>query len=143
MKKKNSYLVSPWFTQEECSLLLRLRITCVNNIGSDFAGMYTDQNCPVNSNCKSVDTLQLLLVCEALQDCLIYHTIAKHKIVYEDIFSEDISRQKETTTLYQLLLDSRERILGTPAALWRHMNKVLSSLFFCQIDLHILTLSYS
>jgi hypothetical protein len=47
---------------------------------------------------------------------LIDHTIAKHKIVYEDIFSEDISRQKEATTLYQLLLDSRERILGTPAA---------------------------
>ena len=114
--KTMSYLISPLFTQEESSLLLRLRTRCVNSIRSDFGLMYSDQNCPVNSNCKSVDTLQHLLVCETLQDCLTGHTIAKHKIVFEDLFSEDISRQKEATTLYQLLLDSRERILGKPAA---------------------------
>ena len=64
----------------------------------------------------AIHTLQHLLVCKVLQVCLASHTIAQHKIVYEDLLSEDISGQKEATTLYQLVLDSRERILGTPAA---------------------------
>ena len=110
------YLESPLFTQDESSLLLRLRTRCVNSIRNDFGGMYFDKNCPVNTNCNTLDTLQHLLVCQTVQESINTPIIATHKSIYEDLFSEDIFRQKEVTTLYQLLLETRERILSSPAA---------------------------
>ena len=110
------YLESPLFTQDESSLLLRLRTRCVNSIRNDFGGMYSDKNCPVNTNCNTLDTLQHLLVCQTVQESINTPIIATHKSIYEDLFSEDIFRQKEVTTLYQLLLETRERILSSPAA---------------------------
>ena len=110
------YLQSPLFNQDESSLLLRLRTRCVNSIRNDFGGMYLDKNCPVNKNCNTLDTLQHLLVCKTVQESIDTSIIATHKSIYEDLFSEDISRQKEVTSLYQLLLETKERILSSPAA---------------------------
>ena len=110
------YLQSPLFNQDESSLLLRLRTRCVNSIRNNFGGMYLDKNCPVNKNCNTLDTLQHLLVCKTVQESIDTSIIATHKSIYEDLFSEDISRQKEVTSLYQLLLEMKERILSSPAA---------------------------
>ena len=41
-----TYLESPLFTQDESSLLLRLRTRCVNSIRNDFGGMYFDKKLP-------------------------------------------------------------------------------------------------
>ena len=110
------YLKRPLFNQDESSLLLRLRTRCVNSIRNDFGGMYFDKNCPVNINCNTLDTLQHLLVCQTVQESIDTPIIARHRSIYEDLFSEDIFRQQEVTTLYQLLLETRERILSSPAA---------------------------
>ena len=111
-----AYMTNPLFSQDESSLLMRLRTRCVNGIRSDFGGMYTTKNCPMQTNCNSIDSLQHLLECQTIQEALHTNFVARHKVVFEDIFSEDIMRQKEATTLFQLLLETRERILSSPAA---------------------------
>jgi hypothetical protein len=88
------YLESPLFTQDESSLLLRLRTRCVNSIRNDFGGMYLDKKFPVNINCKTLYTLQHLLMCKTVQESINTPIIATHKSIYEDLFSEDIFRQK-------------------------------------------------
>ena len=111
-----TYLQSPFFNQDESSLLLRLRIRCVNSTRNFFGGMYLDNKFPVNINCNTLYTLQHLLVCKTVQESINTPIIATNNSIYEDLFSEDISRQKEITSLYQLLLETRERILSSPAA---------------------------
>ena len=110
------YFSSPMFNQDESSLLMRLRTRCVNGIRNDFGGMFPEKECPVSAECKTVDNLQHLLECPALQDGLDTHIVASHKVTFEDIYSDHILKQKEVTTLFQLLLETRERILSTPAA---------------------------
>ena len=114
--KTMKYLISPIFTQDESSLLMRLRTRCVNGIRNDFGGMFSDKDCPVNRNCRNIDNLEHVLLCQTLQDGLRTQIISRHKVIFEDIYSEDILKQKEATTLFQLLLEVRERILSPPAA---------------------------
>ena len=110
------YMINPMFSQEDASLLMRLRTRCVNGIRSDFSAMYVDKNCPVDMNCNTKDTLQHLLSCVKLQAGVKNHIVATHHVEYNDIFSTNINTQKQVTTLFQLLLEVRERILSQSAA---------------------------
>ena len=42
--------------------------------------------------------------------------LATNKIVYEDVFSEDISKQKQVTELYNQLLQIREELITNSAS---------------------------
>ena len=110
------YMISPFFSQEEASLLIRLRTRCVGGIRSDFGAMYVEKNCPVDTECNTLDTLYHVLQCSKLQDCIKDHMIATHKVSYTDVFSNNVKTQKQATTLFQLLLAERERILSLLAA---------------------------
>ena len=88
------YLESPLFTQDESSLLLRLRTRCVNSIRNDFGGMYSDKNCPVNTNCNTLDTLQHLLVCQTVQES-IDTPIMQHIRVSMKTYSQKISLDRK------------------------------------------------
>ena len=56
------YMVSPMFSQEDASLLMRLRTRCVNGIRSDFCAMYADTNCPhtLHQNQRYIATFAML-----------------------------------------------------------------------------------
>ena len=62
-------------------------------------------------------TLSHVLTCGKLQVSIKDHTIATHKVSYIDVFSSNMKSQKQATTLFQLLLVERERILSSLAAL--------------------------
>ena len=110
------YMTSPLFCQEDASLLLRLRTRCVNGIRNDFGAMFVDKNCPVDPECKTTDTLSHLLDCKKLQSGIKDHTLSTHRVDHKDIFSRDILRQKQATSLFQQLLKEGERVLSAPTA---------------------------
>ena len=94
------YLISSLFNQYESSWLLRLRTKCLIE------------------TVQPTGTERLQIPCNIFLNSLNSETVQENinKIVFEDLFSEKIFRQKEVTTLYQLLLETRERILSSPAA---------------------------
>ena len=78
--------------------------------------MYSDKDYPVKRNCQNSDGSQHVLCCQTLQDGLRPQIISGHKVVFEDVYSEDLLKQNEETTIFQLLLEVGERILNSPAA---------------------------
>ena len=75
--------------------------------------MYQDQICPLE--CGDNDTLQNILTCRILRNKLHTDVLATNNIVYEDVFSEDISKQKQVTELYNQLLQIREELITNSA----------------------------
>ena len=108
-----SYLKSPLFNTESRQLLFALRTRTVKSIKSDFKNMYQEQLCPLG--CGDIDTLQNLLTCSVILSKLHTDILATHSVQYEDIFSEDITKQKEVTELYTQLLQIREELITSSA----------------------------
>ena len=113
---KYMYMTSPHFSQEEALLLLRLRTCCVGGILTNFGAVYVEKKCPVDTECNTIGTLYNVLQCSKLEDCIKEHTIATHISSYADLFSNNVKTQKPGTTLFQLLLAERDRIVILLAA---------------------------
>ena len=107
----SQYLCSPLFTKNSRSLLLALRTRTVRGIKSDFPGIYRDKLCPVG--CGENDTIQNILTCKVLQQHHSSHDVTSSKVKYEDIFSEDVKKQKQVTQLFENLLEIRNNILSS------------------------------
>ena len=105
------YLTSPLFNNDSRSLLLALRTRTVRGIRSDFGGLYPDKRCPLG--CGDMDTLKNILTCQVLKQSHASHDVTNIDIRYEDIFSPDISKQKQVTELYRQLLDTRNKIISS------------------------------
>ena len=108
--EKASYLNSPLFNSESSRLLLALRTRTVNGIKNDFRGLYADIKCPLM--CGEDDKLQHILECSVLKS---HHTsssvMSNNGVSYEDVFSSDVSKQKQVTELYQQLLEIRSNLI--------------------------------
>ena len=76
--------------------------------------MYQDQICPLE--CGDNDTLQNLLTCRTLGSKLHTDILATHNIVHEDLFSQDIAKQKQVRELYIQLLQIREELITNSAS---------------------------
>ena len=105
------YLSSPLFNNESRSLLLALRTRTVRGIRSDFGGIYPDKMCPLG--CGDLDNLKNILTCKVLQQSYTSSDTTNSDIKYEDIFSNDVGKQKQVTELYRRLLEIRNKIISS------------------------------
>ena len=105
------YLKSPLFTSDNRSTLYALRTRTVRGIRSDFGQMYQDQSCPLG--CGDRDTLPNILTCDILKNKSQSESPATNCVKFEDIFCNDVVKQKEITQLYSQLLKVREEILNS------------------------------
>ena len=86
---------------------MALRTRTVRGIRSDFPGLYKDKMCPLG--CGNLDTIPNILTCSILKNLHKSDGVAIGKLQYEDIFSNDIQKQKQVTDLYDKLLEIRNR----------------------------------
>ena len=118
--KMQEYLSSPMFDNESRSLLLRLRTRTVSGIKCDFKGLYTDTACPVK--CGQEDTIPHLLSCIILRK---YHRSKDISMIdcrHEDIYSEDVRKQKSITEIFKQLLQVRNELISQPVAITGPMH---------------------
>ena len=97
------------FSREQSSLLLALRTRTVRGIRSDFGDMFLDKQCPL-PNCLDLDSLPHLLACRELTGAV----PRSPSIQYSDVYSMDLDKQLEVTTLYSQLLAARDKLLLPP-----------------------------
>ena len=100
------YLTTPLFSADDASLLLALRTRTVRGVRSDFGNMYGSKVCPL-PDCGEQDSLSHLQVCDVLRDLV---PVDEGEPEYKDVFSMEISKQKEVVILYHRLLEAREQI---------------------------------
>ena len=110
--KMQDYLFSPIFDNESRDLLVRLRTRTVSGIKSDFKGLYTDTACPLM--CGQEDTIPHLLSCSVLRSCHKSTDISISDCKHEDIYLEDVTKQRSITEIYKQLLHTRNEILSQP-----------------------------
>ena len=110
--ERSEYLCSPLFNSDNVKLLLALRTRTVKGIKNDFRGMFPDNLCPLS--CNSPDTLRHVLECVILQQRHVSQSVSASDIRYEDVFSEDITKQKQATQLYSELLEIRNNLVSQP-----------------------------
>ena len=67
--------------------------------------------CPLG--CGDLNTLQTILTCKVLQQSYTSSDTANSDIKYEDIFSNDVGKQKQVTELYRRLLEIRNKIISS------------------------------
>ena len=113
--KLQEYMSSPIFNSESRNLLFRLRTRTVSGVKSDFKGVYTDTACPMK--CGLNDTLPHILGCTELRRHHKSTDVSISDCQYEDVFSENIGRQKSTTEIYRQLLEIRNEKLSQPVAI--------------------------
>ena len=104
------YMVSPLFSNTEVNLLhaLRSRSTeCKANQKQKY--VHTNLLCTLCE--QEVDDQPHLMRCTELVNKLRTEELATGKIMYDDIFSSDVNKQKEITSLYLKLFKIRSRIL--------------------------------
>ena len=103
------------FNNDNRTLILALGTRTVCGIRNDIRSLYPGNLCPLG--CGEIDKIENILTCRILQK---YHTskeITHLNVKYEDIFSDDLSRQQNVAELYNQLLEIRGRILqGMPVA---------------------------
>ena len=105
-----NYMVSPLFLNTEVNLLhaLRSRSTeCKANQKQRY--IHTNLLCPLCE--QEVDDQPHLLSCTEISNKMETEETAAGKIKYDDIFSNDVRKQKEITSLYLKLFKIRSRIL--------------------------------
>ena len=108
------YLIEPLFNEESRNLLLRLRTRTVNGIKADFKGIYREISCSLG--CDEKDTLENILKCKVLISHYKTKQLSHGPIMYEDIFSRNITKQKETTELFRESIELRNEIISQPVA---------------------------
>ena len=104
------YMRSPLFDKESVAMLLALRTRTVRGIKNDFRGMFPDVLCPLG--CGETDTLKNVLSCSVLRNNFQSESVTMHEVKFDDIFSPDITKQKQITQLYIQLMDIREKIIN-------------------------------
>ena len=121
--KTQPFMESKLFSWEEAALLMALRTRTVRGVRGDFKGMYPDTRCPL-PGCLEEDTLPHILVCQVLAR---HRGTALPVITYSDVFSMDIHKQKQTTTTYKELLDTRAELLDQSALEGRRGSPVANT----------------
>ena len=109
--EKEQYLNSPLFNSESAALLLALRTRTVNGIKNDFRGHFNDIKCPLN--CGEDDIISHIIECEVLKAQHTSSAVTNEQVMYEDVFSSSILKQKQATELYRKLLEIRTKILSS------------------------------
>ena len=111
--KEASYLSSPLFNSESRQLLLSLRTRTVSGVRSDYGALYPDKLCPLG--CGEIDNIPNILSCRILKEKhKTNQIIISNDVQYEDIFSENIRKQKAVTELYRQLIEIRNQITSSP-----------------------------
>ena len=101
-----SYLLS--MTREQSSLMVALRTRTLRGIRSDFGNMYVDKQCPL-PGCSEPDSLPHILACQVL----VGEDTEPSLVQYGDLFSHSVAVQREAALRFEMLLQTRERILET------------------------------
>ena len=110
-----SYLNCPLFSNNNRILLLGLRTRTIRGIRNDFRGLYPSNLCPLG--CGDIDTIENILSCKVLKQNYLSKQLTPADVIYEDIFSPNISKQLIVTELFNQLLETRSRIIeGIPVA---------------------------
>ena len=91
------------FSRNERYLLLSLRTRTLRGVRSDFPGLYKDKMCPLG--CGDKDTIPNILKCSVLKKLQKSDDIINENIQYEDIFSNNIQKQKQVTALYDNFIE--------------------------------------
>ena len=105
------YLYSPLFDSESSQMLFALRTRTVRGVKNDFRGMFADVLCPLG--CGNSDTLENILTCSVLQNKLNSEHLVTNAVKFEDIYSPDVTKQRQITELYLQLIDIREKTLNS------------------------------
>ena len=106
-----NYMTSPLFSNVEVEMLHKLRARCAD-VKMNFKHKYfqTHTRCPI---CDIDDDDQNhILQCKVIQKYHISQNITKETMKYEDLFSENIYKQKQITALYVDLFDIRRKLLN-------------------------------
>ena len=113
--EKQSYLISPIFTNNDIGILSNLRSHTTRGIRSNYKQLYKDdQNCPLK--CTPPDTMPVrytqehLLSCKKLKQTK--HTVVSEKIVINNIYGT-VSQQKAVATLAKENLQERNKLLDS------------------------------
>ena len=77
---------------------------------NDFRGMFSAEQYPLG--CGSKDTLPNMISCSVLKHHFKSEELVTNKISYEDIYSNDIIKQKEVTELNVKLVNIRNNIMN-------------------------------
>ena len=103
-------MTNPIFSNEEVNVLYALRsrgIECKSNFKQKY--LNSDLLCPLclleNEDQKHI------LTCSVIQNEFENENISNSETKYENIFSNDVRKQKEITSLYTDLLKIRERLI--------------------------------
>ena len=102
---------SPLFNSESSKLLLALRTRTLNGIKNDFRGLYSDIKCPLK--CGEDDRIEHILECAVIKQHHNTCEVSDYDIKYEDVFSNNTVKQKQTTEMYRQLMEIREQILNS------------------------------
>ena len=108
--KVQGYMISPIFSDKEVNTLHSLRSRSVD-CKANLKNMYKDDDmlCKL---CKAGYCDQKhILECGDLINTLESEEITRNKIVYEDIFNNDVNKQKEVTALFCALIQIRKKKL--------------------------------
>lgn len=111
--EKQSYLVSPMFSDEDVGVLSNLRSHTTRGIRGNFGQLYKNNtSCPLkcwpSDSPPLKDTQQHLLVCKKIT--LNADSVANNHIKYDDIYGS-VTEQKAVTTLYRDILHKRQQLL--------------------------------
>ena len=121
--KRQEYLSSGIFSNEEITTLSSLRSHTLRTIKNNFKNMYQgNTNCPLDCSEGSdqfyADTQQHLIICSKIKQFMSMQqqqTISTHTIRYEDIYGS-IYRQKAVVSLIVQCLEARNTILQQPTS---------------------------
>ena len=96
-----SYLVNKSFHSGDAKLLFSLR-TRMANVRNNYKNGYDNLHCPLC--CHNLDTQEHLPVCDEIHTC-------PPDVSYNDIFSDDCERIRQTFVVLKKSLHIREEIL--------------------------------
>ena len=88
--------------------------------------MFVNKQCLLG--CDHIDTLENILSCGGLQDCL---PDRRSSITFHDVYSEDVLIQKDATNLFMEMLEMREILLEEA----RQQDRSCSNAFICKLVL--------
>ena len=105
-----NYMLSPLFTNDEVNLLYALR-SRATDCKANFKQKYLHTNL-IYVLCNSeYEEQQHILTCKVLLQELKSGEVADGGIRYEDLFSEDVKKQKQVTALFKELLELRNNMV--------------------------------
>ena len=102
------YMLSPLFSDEEVNLLHSLRSRSID-CKANYSNMYKDDDMMCILCKTECCNQQHIMQCSVLIDKFKTDEIAKHKVMYEHIFDEDVHKQKVVTSLFKNLLEIRKQ----------------------------------